>query len=74
MKIEDYVVALYRLLLHREPDASGLEYWVDIIKSTGDYSKVFEDLLNSAEYRDSIQATSAGQPGSLPNSASLAEK
>lgn len=48
---EDYVRALYRSVLGREADPTGLDTFVTLIGETGDPTLVLAHLLGSAEYR-----------------------
>lgn len=49
---EEYVTALYRVLLKREPDDEGLRHHSGGLRKHGDHSKVFADFVNSDEYRE----------------------
>jgi len=51
MTSNDYVRALYRLALGREPDDAGLRYWVDFIQQSGDSTEVLAQILDSEEFR-----------------------
>lgn len=43
------VCTIYRVLLGREPDASGLEFYTKTIQQTGDITSVLSGILNSQE-------------------------
>ena len=49
---EGFVTALYHTILGREPDASGLEAWVDVLDNGLTRKKVLEGFLNSKELRN----------------------
>ena len=49
---DGFVVALYRTLLAREPDASGRTFWSDRIDSGVPRSEVLTGFANSHEFRD----------------------
>ena len=51
MTSEEYVAALYRLALGREPDSVGLANWLDFMASSGDPVQILGGLLDSEEYR-----------------------
>jgi hypothetical protein len=48
----EYVTALYRLCLGREPDAVGLRGWLDRIHTTREPTCVLAGILESQEYRN----------------------
>jgi len=50
---EDFVTALYNIILDREPDTDGLQFWVDSGLSKGNLLLAFVD---AAEYRDEVDA------------------
>lgn len=50
MAPEDFVRALYRCVLGREADPSGLEHFSALIRESGDPSDVLKRLLESPEY------------------------
>ena len=45
----DYVTAMYRVILGREPDKAGLSSWVKILEDGATRKKVLEGFLNSPE-------------------------
>jgi glycosyltransferase involved in cell wall biosynthesis len=49
---EEYVSSLYRVLLKREPDDSGLFENVRELREHGDYTRTLRSFLNSPEFRD----------------------
>ena len=49
--VEEYVQAAYRDILGREPDPSGLGYWVDLIGGGTARGTVADRFLNTAEAR-----------------------
>lgn len=51
MTPSEYVSNLYRLLLGRQPDDAGLQFWVDFIAASGDPTEVLAGILDSPEYR-----------------------
>jgi FkbM family methyltransferase len=53
MELVDYVAALYRLVLRREPDDTGLNNYVNAVRTSGDYTLVLQGMLDSPEYRES---------------------
>jgi glycosyltransferase involved in cell wall biosynthesis len=48
---EEYVASLYRTLLRREPDDEGFLGHVRSLRKHGDPTKIFQNILNSEEYR-----------------------
>ena len=46
-----YVTWLYRCLLQRDPDSTGLATWVGHLDSSGDFNHVVHGIINAAEYR-----------------------
>ena len=46
----EYLRTLYRVLLGREPEASGLTYWANFLKDQGDPKEVLAQLVESEEY------------------------
>ena len=46
-----YVRSLYHVVLGREPEAEGMDYWVRFIHETGDPTEVLARMLESEEYR-----------------------
>jgi FkbM family methyltransferase len=46
----EYLRTLYRVLLSREPEATGLTYWVNFLKNQGDPKEVLAQLVESEEY------------------------
>src|ERR1035438_9830207 len=51
MTSSEYVSNLYRLLLGRQPDDAGLQFWVNFIEASGDPTEVLAGILDSPEYR-----------------------
>jgi FkbM family methyltransferase len=51
MTSSEYVSNLYRLLLGRQPDDAGLQFWVDFMAASGDPTEVLAGILDSPEYR-----------------------
>ena len=48
---KDFVVESYRDLLHREPDAEGLQYWIDDLEKRGQSrADVVANIKLSDEY------------------------
>lgn len=47
----EYLRTLYRALLGREPESSGLTYWANFLKDEGDPKEVLAQLVESEEYR-----------------------
>lgn len=50
MSAEVFIEALYRVCLGRSADPTGLATWTDIIRSTGDPTRVLQGILESPEY------------------------
>ena len=50
MTTEAFVAALYRVCLGRAVDPAGLAAWTDVIRSTGDPSRVLQGIIDSPEY------------------------
>jgi len=49
---KDFVVESYRDLLHREPDAEGLQYWIDDLEKRGQSrADVVANIKLSDEYK-----------------------
>tara|TARA_B100000965_G_scaffold267044_1_gene225734 strand:- start:96 stop:281 length:186 start_codon:yes stop_codon:yes gene_type:complete len=49
---KDFVVESYRDLLHREPDAEGLQYWIDDLEKRGQTrADVVANIKLSDEYK-----------------------
>ena len=49
---KDFVVESYRDLLHREPDAEGLQYWIDDLEKRGQSrDDVVANIKLSDEYK-----------------------
>lgn len=46
----EFVTALYRAMLGREPDSSGLAHWVNNIQSGSSWETVFDDFCGSQEF------------------------
>jgi FkbM family methyltransferase len=51
MNASEYVTALYQLVLQRQPEAEGLEYWSKQIETGVDPKEVLATFLRSDEYR-----------------------
>jgi hypothetical protein len=49
---EEYVSSLYRVILKRKPDDSGLFEKVSELREHGDYTRILRTFLNSPEFRD----------------------
>ena len=47
----DYVKTLYRVFMDREADTSGLNAWVNVLKSGKDREHVFNGFADSVEFR-----------------------
>ncbi len=47
---ERYVRSLYQVVLGREPEPAGMDYWIGFIKETGDPTEVLTRLMESEEY------------------------
>jgi len=66
MVADAFVGALYQVCLGRSPDPAGLASWTDIIRSTGDPTRVLQGILESTEYTGRIaNGTETTQPGKL---------
>lgn len=50
-KNRDFVAMVYRAILGREPDASGLNTYTDLLSSGRSKEEVMRDLLNSEEFK-----------------------
>jgi Domain of unknown function (DUF4214) len=50
MAAEAFVETLYRVCLGRSADLAGLAWWTDVIRSTGDPTRVLQGILESPEY------------------------
>ena len=49
---KDFVTQSYRDLLHREPDAEGLQYWIDDLEKRGQTrADVVANIKLSDEYK-----------------------
>ena len=49
---KEFVIESYRDLLHREPDAEGLQYWIDDLEKRGQSrSDVVANIKLSDEYK-----------------------
>ena len=49
---KDFVTESYRKLLHREPDAEGLQYWIDDLEKRGQSrADVVANIKLSDEYK-----------------------
>jgi len=57
MDEQDYVTALYRTVLNREPDPDGLRDWTALLRKGGDPTAVLAGLLDSAECRAKADGT-----------------
>lgn len=49
---EDYVRLLYNVLMEREPDLNGLDYWNTSLMETKSREYVFNSIADSQEFRD----------------------
>jgi hypothetical protein len=47
-----FVYWCYKLILQREPDQGGWQYWEDILNATGDYGWIIHGFIYSNEYRN----------------------
>ncbi len=56
LSAEDFVKAIYRVLLYREADEGGLANWANAINNGTARSQVFSDIVNSGEYTDCCNA------------------
>ncbi len=53
---ENYVTALYKVLLEREPDKEGLDYWVSQIEDNNIHrTQIFYKFLFSPEFKDLME-------------------
>ena len=50
---KEFVIESYRDLLHREPDAEGLQYWIDDIEKRGESR---DDVLANIKLSDEYKA------------------
>ncbi len=49
---KEFVIESYRDLLHREPDAEGLQYWIDDLEKRGQSrTDVVANIKLSDEYK-----------------------
>ena len=49
---KEFVIESYRDLLHREPDAEGLQYWIDDLEKRGESrDDVLANIKLSDEYK-----------------------
>ncbi len=65
MTLREYIQELYRVLMGREADGDGLQYWTQFVEKSGNPIDAFAGLLNSEECRQRTR-TSAGAPEALP--------
>lgn len=49
---EAAVASLYRAAFGRDADASGLDYWLDLVKDGADYGSLAKAFVNSAEFNE----------------------
>ena len=56
---EEFVEALYRNLLGRTTDASGLASWTGLMRTTGDPTRVLRGILDSQEYAARLASLSS---------------
>jgi len=68
---EDYISTLYRVILGRESEPSGLNYWMNYLAGGTPRSYVLAGFVNSAEYAGICEAYSINR-GSLPLDESVA--
>ena len=47
---EEYVMALYKIIFNREPDAAGLNSWIAVMENGCTFKKVLEGFINSNEF------------------------
>jgi len=50
---KEFVIESYRDLLHREPDAEGLQYWIDDLEKRGESR---DDVLANIKLSDEYKA------------------
>ena len=55
MTPEKFIEALYNICLRRSADDAGKAHWIEVIRSTGDPTRVLEGVLNSEEYLKQVQ-------------------
>ena len=53
---KEFVIESYRDLLHREPDAEGLQYWIDDLEKRGESR---DDVLANIQLSDEYKAMDA---------------
>ena len=68
MPAEEFVGALYRICLGRPADPAGMAVWAELIRSTGDPTRVLLGILESHEY------AARPVPGVLPDCAREASR
>ena len=51
MTLREYIQELYRVLMGREADDAGLQYWIQFVEKSGNPIDAFAGLLNSEECR-----------------------
>ena len=66
---DDFVTALYELLLRRAPDNVGFNYWVSALKSGISRTDVVSMFVSSPEYRKRFACTYNGHATPLCNGA-----
>ncbi len=59
MTLREYIQELYRVLIGREADDAGLQYWVQFVEKSGNPIDAFAGLLNSEEYRQRTRTLEA---------------
>lgn len=62
---EQFVIALYRSCLGREPDPEGLANWTGLIRQQGDPTVVLAGIMASDEYRNRLGAGTGGSERSI---------
>ena len=50
---KEFVIESYRDLLHRDPDAEGLQYWIDDLEKRGESR---DDVLANIKLSDEYKA------------------
>jgi FkbM family methyltransferase len=69
MTLREYIQELYRVLMGREADTEGLQYWVQFVEKSGNPIDAFAGILNSEECRQHtrIPAGAPETPRRSPN-------
>ena len=49
---EEYVMALYKIIFNREPDAAGLHAWIGVMENGCTFKKVLAGFVNSEEFNN----------------------